>query len=141
MCAFQRALAEQDAVVGDDTDRVAPDMGKAADQRLAVELFELIEFRTVDQTRDEFKKLYGQTLVCGFAHIWGYPVGIIANNGILFSESSLKGAHFIELCCQRDIPLVFLQNITGFMVGRKYEAGGIARDGAKLVTAVATAAV
>jgi 3-methylcrotonyl-CoA carboxylase beta subunit len=90
---------------------------------------------------DEFKKLYGQTLVCGFAHIWGYPVGIIANNGILFSESSLKGAHFIELCCQRQIPLVFLQNITGFMVGRKYEAGGIARDGAKLVTAVATAGV
>ena len=82
-----------------------------------------------------------QTLICGFAHIWGYPVGIIANNGILFSESSLKGAHFIELCCQRNIPLVFLQNITGFMVGKKYEAGGIARDGAKLVTAVATAGV
>ena len=98
--------------------------------------------RVVDGSEfDEFKKLYGQTLVCGFAHIWGYPVGIIANNGILFSESSLKGAHFIELCCQRNIPLVFLQNITGFMVGRKYEAGGIARDGAKLVTAVATAAV
>src|SRR5499425_1252308 len=98
--------------------------------------------RIVDGSEfDEFKKLYGQTLVCGFAHIWGYPVGIIANNGILFSESSLKGAHFIELCCQRQIPLVFLQNITGFMVGRKYEAGGIARDGAKLVTAVATAGV
>jgi 3-methylcrotonyl-CoA carboxylase beta subunit len=98
--------------------------------------------RVVDGSEfDEFKKLYGQTLVCGFAHIWGYPVGIIANNGILFSESSLKGAHFIELCCQRNIPLVFLQNITGFMVGRKYEAGGIARDGAKLVTAVATAGV
>ncbi len=98
--------------------------------------------RLVDASEfDEFKKLYGQTLVCGFAHIWGYPVGIIANNGILFSESSLKGAHFVELCCQRNIPLVFLQNITGFMVGRKYEAGGIARDGAKLVTAVATAAV
>jgi 3-methylcrotonyl-CoA carboxylase beta subunit len=98
--------------------------------------------RLVDGSEfDEFKKLYGQTLVCGFAHIWGYPVGIIANNGILFSESSLKGAHFIELCCQRQIPLVFLQNITGFMVGRKYEAGGIARDGAKLVTAVATASV
>src|SRR5208282_2646620 len=90
---------------------------------------------------DEFKRLYGTTLVCGFAHIHGYPVGVIANNGILFSESSLKGAHFIELCCQRGIPLVFLQNITGFMVGRKYEAGGIARDGAKLVTAVATAGV
>src|SRR6266571_5056727 len=98
--------------------------------------------RLVDGSEfDEFKKLYGQTLVCGFAHIWGYPVGIIANNGILFSESSLKGAHFIELCCQRNIPLVFLQNITGFMVGKKYEAGGIARDGAKLVTAVATAGV
>ncbi|WP_347263323.1 carboxyl transferase domain-containing protein [Nitrobacter sp.] len=98
--------------------------------------------RIVDSSEfDEFKKLYGQTLVCGFAHIWGYPVGIVANNGILFSESSLKGTHFIELCCQRGIPLVFLQNITGFMVGRKYEAGGIARDGAKLVTAVATAGV
>jgi 3-methylcrotonyl-CoA carboxylase beta subunit len=98
--------------------------------------------RLVDGSEfDEFKKLYGTTLVCGFAHIWGFPVGIIANNGILFSESSLKGAHFIELCCQRGIPLVFLQNITGFMVGKKYEAGGIARDGAKLVTAVATASV
>ncbi|OAF05699.1 methylcrotonoyl-CoA carboxylase [Bradyrhizobium centrolobii] len=98
--------------------------------------------RIVDGSEfDEFKKLYGTTLVCGFAHIWGFPVGIIANNGILFSESSLKGAHFIELCCQRGIPLVFLQNITGFMVGKKYEAGGIARDGAKLVTAVATASV
>ena len=90
---------------------------------------------------DEFKKLYGTTLVCGFAHLYGYPVGIIANNGILFSESSLKGAHFIELCSQRNIPLVFLQNIAGFMVGRKYEAGGIAKDGAKLVTAVSTTAV
>ncbi|WP_431203113.1 carboxyl transferase domain-containing protein [Bradyrhizobium betae] len=98
--------------------------------------------RVVDGSEfDEFKKLYGTTLVCGFAHVWGFPVGIIANNGILFSESSLKGAHFIELCCQRGIPLVFLQNITGFMVGKKYEAGGIARDGAKLVTAVATASV
>ncbi|MDA9407266.1 carboxyl transferase domain-containing protein [Bradyrhizobium sp. CCBAU 45384] len=98
--------------------------------------------RIVDDSEfDEFKKLYGTTLVCGFAHTWGFPVGIIANNGILFSESSLKGAHFIELCCQRGIPLVFLQNITGFMVGKKYEAGGIARDGAKLVTAVATASV
>jgi 3-methylcrotonyl-CoA carboxylase beta subunit len=98
--------------------------------------------RIVDGSEfDEFKKLYGTTLICGFAHIWGYPVGIIANNGILFSESSLKGAHFIELCCQRNIPLVFLQNITGFMVGKKYEAGGIARDGAKLVTAVASASV
>ncbi len=95
--------------------------------------------RTVDDSAfDEFKPLYGKTLVCGFARIHGYPVGIIANNGILFSESSLKGAHFVELCSQRKIPLVMLQNITGFMVGSKYEAGGIAKDGAKLVTAVAT---
>ena len=90
---------------------------------------------------DEFKPLYGSTLVTGFAHIHGFPVGVLANNGILFSESALKGAHFIELCCQRKIPLVFLQNITGFMVGRSAEAGGIAKDGAKLVTAVATARV
>ena len=90
---------------------------------------------------DEFKARYGTTLVCGFARIYGYPIGIVANNGILFSESALKGAHFIELCAQRGIPLVFLQNITGFMVGRKYENGGIARDGAKMVTAVATAKV
>ena len=98
--------------------------------------------RLVDGSEfDEFKALYGTTLVCGFARIFGYPVGILANNGILFSESSLKGAHFIELCCQRGIPLIFLQNITGFMVGRKYEAGGIAKDGAKLVMAVACARV
>ena len=90
---------------------------------------------------DEFKALYGTTLVCGFAHIHGYPVGILANNGILFSESALKGAHFIELCSQREVPLVFLQNITGFMVGARYEHGGIAKDGAKLVTAVATSRV
>ena len=89
----------------------------------------------------EFKALYGTTLVCGFAHLHGYPIGIIANNGILFSESALKGAHFIELCNQRGIPLVFLQNITGFMVGRKYETGGIAKDGAKMVTAVSCAKV
>ena len=98
--------------------------------------------RIVDGSEfEEFKALYGTTLVCGFAHIFGYPVGIVANNGILFSESALKGAHFIELCAQRGIPLVFLQNITGFMVGKKYEAGGIAKDGAKLVTAVACAKV
>ena len=98
--------------------------------------------RVVDASDlDEFKQNYGTTLVCGFARIHGHPVGLVANNGILFSESSQKGAHFIELCAQRGIPLVFLQNITGFMVGRKYEAGGIARDGAKLVTAVATARV
>ncbi|MGA9748993.1 MAG: carboxyl transferase domain-containing protein, partial [Nocardioides sp.] len=98
--------------------------------------------RIVDASRfHEFKQLYGETLVCGFARIWGHDVGIVANNGILFSESSLKGAHFIELCNQRGIPLVFLQNITGFMVGREYENGGIARDGAKLVTAVACSVV
>lgn len=90
---------------------------------------------------DEFKPLYGSTLVTGFARLHGFPVGVIANNGILFSESAKKGAHFIELCCQRKIPLVFLQNITGFMVGKSAESGGIAKDGAKLVTAVATAAV
>jgi 3-methylcrotonyl-CoA carboxylase beta subunit len=113
----------------------------SADGRKPFDIRDIIA-RLVDASEcDEFKALYGQTLVCGFAHIWGYPVGIVANNGILFSESSLKGAHFIELCCQRQIPLVFLQNITGFMVGKKYEAGGIARDGAKLVTAVATASV
>ena len=98
--------------------------------------------RIVDASEfDEFKARYGTTLICGFAHIHGIKVGIIANNGILFSESALKGTHFIELCCQRKIPLVFLQNITGFMVGRKYENEGIARNGAKMVTAVATAAV
>jgi 3-methylcrotonyl-CoA carboxylase beta subunit len=98
--------------------------------------------RIVDGSElDEFKQLYGATLVCGFARIWGYPVGVVSNNGILFSESALKGAHFIELCAQRGIPLIFLQNITGFMVGRKYENQGIAKDGAKMVTAVATAPV
>ncbi len=98
--------------------------------------------RVVDGSEfDEFKARYGTTLVCGFAHLYGMPVGIIANNGILFSESALKGAHFIELCCQRKIPLIFLQNITGFMVGKKYENEGIARNGAKMVTAVSTAAV
>ena len=98
--------------------------------------------RIVDGSRlDEFKALYGETLVTGFARIEGFPVGIIANNGVLFAESSQKGAHFVELCCKRKIPLLFLQNITGFMVGKEYEAGGIARDGAKLVTAVACAEV
>ena len=112
-----------------------------ADIRTPYDAREIIA-RVVDGSDfDEFKKLYGTTLICGFAHIYGYPVGILANNGILFSESSQKGAHFIELCCQRNIPLLFLQNITGFMVGRKYESGGIAKDGAKLVTAVATANV
>src|SRR4051812_20132213 len=108
------------------------------DNRKSFDIREVIA-RVVDASElDEFKALYGSTLVCGFAHIHGYPVGIIANNGILYSESALKGAHFIELCAQRGIPLVFLQNITGFMVGKKYEAGGIAKDGAKLVTAVST---
>lgn len=98
--------------------------------------------RLVDGSEfEEFKPLYGATLICAFAHIHGYPVGIIANNGILFSESALKGAHFIELCCQRKIPLLFMQNITGFMVGTKYESGGIAKDGAKLVAAVSNAQV
>jgi 3-methylcrotonyl-CoA carboxylase beta subunit len=111
------------------------------DTRKPFDVREIIA-RIVDgSTFHEFKPRFGATLVCGFAHIEGMAVGIIANNGILFSESALKGAHFIELCCQRKIPLVFLQNITGFMVGRKYENEGIARNGAKMVTAVATAAV
>jgi len=111
------------------------------DSRTPYDVREVIT-RIVDGSRfHEFKALYGETLVCGFARVWGFPVGIVANNGILFSESSLKGAHFIELCNQRGIPLVFLQNITGFMVGQKYETGGIARDGAKLVTAVACSVV
>jgi 3-methylcrotonyl-CoA carboxylase beta subunit len=112
-----------------------------ADSRIPYDVREVIA-RIVDASEfDEFKALYAQTIVCGFAHIHGYPVGIVANNGILFGESALKAAHFIELCAQRGIPLVFLQNISGFMVGKKYEAGGIARDGAKMVTAVACAAV
>ena len=111
------------------------------DLRRPFEVREVIT-RLVDGSElDEFKPLYGTSLVCGFARLMGYPVGIVANNGILFSESALKGAHFVELCCQRGIPLIFLQNISGFMVGRKYEAGGIAKDGAKLVTAVACAQV
>ena len=113
----------------------------SADVRKPYDVREVIA-RIVDGSEfEEFKQLYGTTLVCGFAHLYGMPIGIIANNGILFSESSLKGAHFIELCCQRKIPLLFLQNITGFMVGQKAETGGIAKDGAKLVTAVATAKV
>ena len=111
------------------------------DTRKSFDIREVVA-RVVDASElDEFKALYGTTLVCGFAHIFGYPVGIIANNGILYSESALKGAHFIELCALRGIPLVFLQNITGFMVGKKYEAGGIAKDGAKLVAAVSCARV
>jgi 3-methylcrotonyl-CoA carboxylase beta subunit len=111
------------------------------DLRTPFDVREIIARVVDDSDFDEFKHLYGATLVCGFARIHGMPVGILANNGILFSESALKGTHFIELCCQRKIPLVFLQNITGFMVGRKYEAGGIAKDGAKLVTAVSCAQV
>jgi 3-methylcrotonyl-CoA carboxylase beta subunit len=119
-----------------DLDAIVPtDLKKQYDIREVIA-------RLVDGSEfDEFKRLYGTTLVTGFARIWGIPVGIIANNGILFSESAQKGAHFIELCCQRRIPLLFLQNISGFMVGRQYEAGGIAKDGAKLVTAVACAQV
>jgi acetyl-CoA carboxylase carboxyltransferase component len=113
----------------------------SADTRRNVDVREIIA-RLVDGSRfHEFKPLYGETLVCGFGYLDGYPLGIIANDGILFSESALKGAHFIELAAQRRIPLLFLQNITGFMVGREYEAGGIAKDGAKLVTAVACAEV
>ena len=114
---------------------VPPDLRQAFDVRDVIA-------RIVDGSElDEFKARYGTTLVTGFARIMGYPVGIVANNGILFSESSLKGAHFIELCAKRRIPLVFLQNITGFMVGREYENRGLARDGAKMVMAVANARV
>ncbi|MGB4583082.1 MAG: carboxyl transferase domain-containing protein [Rhodoferax sp.] len=111
------------------------------DTRKPFDVREIIARIVDDSDFDEFKSRFGTTLICGFARIEGMPVGIIANNGILFSESALKATHFIELCCQRKIPLVFLQNITGFMVGRKYENEGIARNGAKMVTAVATAAV
>jgi 3-methylcrotonyl-CoA carboxylase beta subunit len=111
------------------------------DVRAPYDVHEVIG-RIVDASEfHEFKALYGTTLVCGFARIWGMPVAILANNGVLFSESALKGAHFIELACQRRVPLLFLQNISGFMVGGKYEAEGIAKNGAKLVTAVATASV
>jgi 3-methylcrotonyl-CoA carboxylase beta subunit len=112
-----------------------------ADLKTPYDIREVIA-RIVDGSRfDEFKARYGTTLVCGFAHVMGMPVGIVANNGVLFSESAVKGAHFVELCSQRKVPLVFLQNITGFMVGRAYESAGIAKDGAKLVTAVATTSV
>ena len=112
-----------------------------ADARIPYDVREVIGRLVDGSVMHEFKPLYGETLVCGFAHLNGHPVGILASNGILFSESALKGTHFIELACRRRIPLVFLQNITGFMVGREYEAGGIAKDGAKLVTAVASAQV
>ncbi len=134
--AITRRAPEEPLFAAEEIDGIVP-----PDLKHPFDVREIIA-RIVDGSEfDEFKRLYGTTLVCGFAHIWGYPVGIIANNGVLYSESALKGAHFIELCCQRGIPLVFLQNITGFMVGKKYEAGGIAKDGAKLVTAVATAGV
>src|SRR6201997_673549 len=112
-----------------------------ASLRKPYDVREVIARLVDDSELDEFKELYGTTLVCGFAHLGGYPVGILANNGVLFSESALKGTHFIELCSREAIPLLFLQNITGFMVGRRAEAGGIAKDGAKLVTAVACAPV
>jgi 3-methylcrotonyl-CoA carboxylase beta subunit len=133
---WHRIAAEEPAVDPETLlGAIPPDVRKPYDAR------EIIA-RIVDGSRlEEFKELYGATLLTGFAHIHGHPVGILANNGILFSESALKGAHFIELCDQRRIPLVFLQNITGFMVGRDYEAGGIAKHGAKMVTAVSTARV
>jgi 3-methylcrotonyl-CoA carboxylase beta subunit len=111
------------------------------DVRSPYEVREIIA-RIVDGSRfHEFKKLYGETIITGFAHIWGYPAGVLANNGVLFSESALKAAHFVELCSQRRIPIVFLQNITGFIVGRRFETGGIAKDGAKMVAAVSNASV
>ncbi|MGH7785804.1 MAG: carboxyl transferase domain-containing protein [Candidatus Binatia bacterium] len=134
--AFEPEAAEDPAYDPAEIYGVIP-----ADPRTPYDIRELIA-RLVDGSRmHEFKPLYGQTLVTGFARIHGYAVGIVANNGVLFSESALKGTHFIELCCQRRIPLLFLQNITGFMVGKRYEHGGIAKDGAKMVHAVATAAV
>ena len=133
---WTRARPEAPAVDPSDLYGLIPD-----DHRTYMDAREVIA-RVVDGSRfDEFKTLYGETLVCGWAHIEGYPVAILANNGVLFGESSQKGAHFIELACKRRVPLVFLQNITGFMVGKEYEAGGIARDGAKLVMAVACADV
>ena len=133
---WTRATPELPAVDPSDLYGLIPD-----DHRTQMDAREIIA-RIVDGSRfDEFKALYGETLVCGWAHIEGYPVGILANNGVLFAESAQKGAHFIELACKRRVPLVFLQNITGFMVGKEYEAGGIARDGAKLVMAVACADV
>ena len=114
---------------------VGEDLKKTFDMREVIA-------RILDGSKfDEFKAKYGETLICGFGRLYGYPIGVIGNNGVLFAESALKGTHFIELCCQRNIPLLFLQNITGFMVGKDAEAGGIAKHGAKLVTAVACAQV
>jgi 3-methylcrotonyl-CoA carboxylase beta subunit len=133
---LQRATPEDPAYDPDEILGVVP-----GDLRTPYDIREVIA-RVVDGSRfDEFKARFGETLVCGFANVHGWPVGIVANNGVLFSESAQKGAHFVELCSQRKIPLVFLQNITGFMVGQKYENEGIARHGAKMVTAVATTAV
>ena len=144
---WDRLSARLPAIATPDPDGAANDDpfgiygAVSPDLRRGYDVHEVIA-RIVDGSEfHEFKQGYGETLVCGFAHLDGYPVGILANNGVLFSQSALKGAHFIELACQRRIPLVFLQNITGFMVGREYEAGGIAKDGAKLVTAVACAEV
>jgi acetyl-CoA carboxylase carboxyltransferase component len=133
---WERATPEPPAIDPSDLYGLIPD-----DHRTQMDAREVVA-RVVDGSRfDEFKQLYGETLVCGWAHVEGWPVGILANNGVLFAESAQKGAHFIELACARRVPLVFLQNITGFMVGKEYEAGGIARDGAKLVMAVACADV
>ncbi|MFA6301730.1 MAG: carboxyl transferase domain-containing protein [Legionella sp.] len=133
---LQRSNSIEPSYSPDELSGIVP-----TDPRKPFDIREIIA-RLVDGSEfDEFKALFGTTLVCGFARLYGYPVGIIANNGILFSESALKGTHFIELCCQRKIPLIFLQNITGFMVGSKYEASGIAKNGAKMVTAVANAQV
>jgi acetyl-CoA carboxylase carboxyltransferase component len=133
---WDRATPEPPAIDPSDLYGLIPD-----DHRTQIDARVVIA-RIVDGSRfDEFKTLYGETLVCGFAHIEGYPVAVLANNGVLFAESAQKGAHFIELACKRRVPLLFLQNITGFMVGKEYEAGGIARDGAKLVMAVACADV
>ncbi|MBN8649529.1 MAG: methylcrotonoyl-CoA carboxylase, partial [Caulobacterales bacterium] len=133
---IKREISQKPALNPEELYSIIP-----SDVRTPFDVREIIG-RIVDNSEfNEFKALYGETLVCGFAHIDGWPVAIIANNGILFSQSALKGAHFIELACKRKIPLLFLQNISGFMVGRDYEAGGIAKDGAKLVTAVATANV
>jgi acetyl-CoA carboxylase carboxyltransferase component len=133
---WELADTEPPALAPDELYGLVPE-----DFRHELDIREVIA-RIVDGSRlQEFKELYGQTLVCGFAHIEGFPVGILANQGVLFAESSQKGAHFIELACTRRLPLVFLQNITGFMVGKEYEEAGIARDGAKLVMAVACAEV
>jgi acetyl-CoA carboxylase carboxyltransferase component len=138
---WDRRTPEPPAIPAEGTEAAGLYATVSADPRRPIDVREIIA-RLVDGSRfHEFKPLYGETLVCGFAHLEGYPVAIVANDGILFSQSALKGAHFIELAAQRKIPLVFLQNITGFMVGREYEAGGIAKDGAKMVTAVAGAEV